>query len=30
MGYESDVGKVITVSGPVDPDNIGVALMHEH
>tara|TARA_Y100000590_G_scaffold213979_1_gene242551 strand:- start:6068 stop:7201 length:1134 start_codon:yes stop_codon:yes gene_type:complete len=30
MEYESDIGKVITVGGPVDPDNIGVALMHEH
>jgi phosphotriesterase-related protein len=24
------VGRVITVTGPVDPDSVGVALMHEH
>ena len=25
-----DLGKIITVNGPIDPDQLGVTLMHEH
>ncbi len=25
-----DLGKVITVNGPIEPDDVGVTLMHEH
>ena len=25
-----DIGKVITVNGPIEPDEVGVTLMHEH
>jgi len=29
-GVRSDAGKVVTVGGPIDPDRLGVTLVHEH
>ena len=30
MATDADVGKVITVLGPIDPEDMGVTYAHEH